>query len=94
MTALLNEPNTIQSSRPRPGAATRPGPGYQVAPPVAADAFAPWAAVLEQPSPSGLYRWEMGPEGALLPVPMTEDEAAAQAKRTVFGMLLGGLLRH
>lgn len=60
----------------------RPGPGrsaaYRVAPPVA-DAFGPWAAILEDAGATGELRWEMGPDGVLLP---TRDSAGNDAVRT------------
>jgi hypothetical protein len=78
---------TVHASRPLPG------PGYRVAPP-ALDAYAPWAAVLEHSLTPGQYTWVMGAEGALVPVPLPEDEAATLRTRTAVGVRLSALLRR
>lgn len=57
------------------GARRRPNPGYRVAPPVT-DAFTPWVSVLDDDLGSGDYRWELGVDGALVPMPISEEGAA------------------
>lgn len=62
----------------------RPNPGYRVAPPVT-DAFTPWVSALDDELEFGEYRWILGADGALVPMPVSdEDDASARPKRRLW----------
>lgn len=62
----------------------RPNPGYRVAPPVT-DAFTPWVSALDDELEFGEYRWILGPDGALVPIPIADkDEVAARPRRRLW----------
>jgi hypothetical protein len=75
----------------------RPGPGYRVVPP-AVDPMGPWVAVLDQQFAPGTSVWTMGPEGALVPVPLSAEAAAQPRRKTLgrsaLGARLGAILRR
>lgn len=85
--AMLDKPITTPVRRPGPGHTA--APGLQVAPPVL-DGFAPWVAILEQPENPGELRWEVGPDGVLLPTRHTADADGVRSKgRALRGWLAG-----
>jgi len=66
----MSTPSVVDAPNPsRP----RPNPGYRVAPPVR-DAYAPWVSVLDEDLESGSYRWVTGADGALVPMPLTDED--------------------
>ena len=63
----------------------RPNPGYRVAPPVT-DAFAPWVSALDDELGAGDYQWVLGADGALVPMPVAEqDGTTARPRRRLWG---------
>jgi len=70
----------ITTTRPRP---TRPLPQRvepATAPPVEASST-PWAALFAEPLEAGGFEWVMGPDGALMPVPLGAGARPVTAKR-------------
>jgi hypothetical protein len=86
MTNMIAELNLTATSRPRPG------PGFPVAPPAPESAYASWAAVLAEPLTTGRFHWVMNEDGALVPVAVSDDDAARPTSRTSFGTRLAALL--
>jgi hypothetical protein len=70
--------------RPIPGYRVAPNPGYRVAPPIT-DAYTPWVSALAEQLAAGEYRWIPDADGALVPVPVAdEDGAPARPKRRLW----------
>lgn len=62
----------------------RPNPGYKAAPPVT-DAYTPWVSALDDELQSGEYRWILGADGALVPIPLADqNEATVRPKRRLW----------
>lgn len=82
-TSVVDPEVDAHRTRPIPGA--RPNPGYRVAPPVT-DAYAPWVSVLHDGLEFGEYRWVVGADGALVPMPIADEDASvARPKRRLWG---------
>lgn len=73
----------LEASRPRPIAGTRPNPGYRAAPPIA-DPYTPWVSALDDELARGEYRWILDADGALVPIAVADDDAAARPKRRLW----------
>ena len=78
MTSMSVVDPEVDAQRPRPN------PGYRVAPPVT-DAFTPWVNALDDDLDSGEYRWIVGPDGALVPTPVADDDEATVRPRRRWG---------